>query len=72
MTSDLVSILPRRIAQELVRDRPLAIRHLPHASPTIETAMIWPRWLDNQPAHRWLRENIETAVKETSIRRSTR
>jgi hypothetical protein len=20
--------------------------------------MIWPRWLDNQPAHRWLREIV--------------
>ena len=40
------------------------IRHLPHASPRIETAMIWPRWFDNQPAHRWLRQTIEAAVRD--------
>ena len=57
--SDMVAVLPRRIAEELIRSRPLAIRPLPHPSPEIETAMIWPRRLDNQPAHRWLREISE-------------
>ena len=62
VTSDMVSVLQRRVAEELVRYRPLVIRKLPHSSPTLETAMIWPRWLDNQPAHRWLREIVsETA-----------
>jgi DNA-binding transcriptional LysR family regulator len=57
-SSDMVSVFPRRIAAELVRYRPLAIRPLPLASPVIETAMIWPRWLDNQPAHGWLRDVV--------------
>jgi DNA-binding transcriptional LysR family regulator len=51
VASDMVSVLQRRVAEELVRYRPLAIRALPHSSPTLETAMIWPRRLDNQPAH---------------------
>lgn len=58
IASDMVSVLPRRIAEELTRYRPLALRRLPVASPTIETAIIWPRRLDNQPAHRWLREIV--------------
>jgi hypothetical protein len=58
-SSDLISILPRRVAQELVADRSLAIRQLAHSSPNIATAMIWPRWLDNQPARRWPRQNVE-------------
>jgi DNA-binding transcriptional LysR family regulator len=58
VASDMVSVLQRRVAEELVRYRPLEIRPLPHSSPTVETAMIWPRWLDNQPAHRWLREIV--------------
>jgi DNA-binding transcriptional LysR family regulator len=62
--SDLVSVLPQRIAQELITYRPLVIRQLPHPSPSIETAMVWPRWLDNQPAHRWLRQNIESAADD--------
>jgi DNA-binding transcriptional LysR family regulator len=60
--SEMVSVLPQRIAQELTRHEPLVIRQLPRA-PSLETTMIWPRWLDNQPAHRWLRENIETAAQ---------
>ena len=62
--SDLVSVLPQRIAQDLITYRPLVIRQLPHSSPSIETAMVWPRWLDNQPAHRWLRQNIESAADD--------
>ena len=58
IASDMVSVLQRRVAEELVRYRPLLIRPLPHSSPTLETAMIWPRWLENQPAHRWLRELV--------------
>lgn len=63
-SSDLISILPQRVAQELVAERSLAIRQLPHSSPRIVTAMIWPRWLDNQPAHRWLRQNVEFAAND--------
>jgi DNA-binding transcriptional LysR family regulator len=58
LASDMVSILPRRTAEELVCHRPLVIRPLSHSSPIIETAMIWPRRLDNQPAHCWLRDIV--------------
>ena len=61
--SDMVTVLERRVAEELIHYRPLVIRSLPHSSPTIETVMIWPRWLDNQPAHRWLREIVEATAK---------
>jgi DNA-binding transcriptional LysR family regulator len=63
IASDMVSVLRRRVAEELIRYRPLVIRPLPHSSPTMETAMIWPRWLDNQPAHQWLRENVGLVTK---------
>ncbi len=66
VASDMVSVLQRRIAAELVRYRPLVIRRLPHSSPALETAMIWPRRLDNQPAHRWLREIV--TVVTTGLR----
>src|SRR5262249_48066382 len=44
--SDLAALLPRRIASELVRSRPLTIRTLAQVSPVIETAMLWARRLD--------------------------
>jgi len=62
-TSDMVSVFPRRMAEEIVRHRPLVIRHLSHLSPIIEIAMIWPRRLDNQPAHRWLRDIVSLVIK---------
>jgi DNA-binding transcriptional LysR family regulator len=58
VASDMVSVLQRRVAEELVRYRPLVIRALPHSSPHLETAMVWPRWFDDQAAHRWLREVV--------------
>jgi DNA-binding transcriptional LysR family regulator len=64
VASDMVSVFPRRIAEELVRYRPLAIRALAHSSPIVETAMIWPRRLDNQPAHRWLRDTVGTVIHD--------
>jgi DNA-binding transcriptional LysR family regulator len=63
-TSDMVAILPERIAGELPRIRPLVLRDLPIPSPTIETSMIWSRRFENQPAHRWLRENIRSVSKD--------
>jgi DNA-binding transcriptional LysR family regulator len=63
-TSENVSVLPRRVAEELARHRPLGMRVLPFSSPVIKTAMIWPRWLDNQPAHSWLRNVIAAASKD--------
>jgi DNA-binding transcriptional LysR family regulator len=59
VASDMVSVFPRRIAEELARYRPLVIRPLWNSSPIIETTMIWARRNDNQPAHRWLRDTID-------------
>ena len=61
--SDMVAVLPRRIAEETTRYRPLVIRPLPLSSPSIEVAMIWSRRLDNLPAHRWLREIVSAATE---------
>jgi DNA-binding transcriptional LysR family regulator len=63
-TSDAVAVLPRRIARELTGYRPLLVRDLPFATPEVQTAMTWPRWLDNQPAHRWLRDAVQRAAKD--------
>jgi DNA-binding transcriptional LysR family regulator len=69
--SDKVSVLPRRVAEELARHRPLGMRALPFSSPLITAAMIWPRWLDNQPAHRWLRDVVADAARDESTRSET-
>jgi DNA-binding transcriptional LysR family regulator len=61
--SDLVVTLSRRIAQEFVRNHPLAICKPPYASPLVRTAMLWHRRLDRHPAHRWLRDVIMSVAK---------
>jgi DNA-binding transcriptional LysR family regulator len=58
--SDLVSLLPLNVAKNMIKSRSnqLVFRRLPRSPKPIEAVMIWPRRLDNQPAHAWLREVI--------------
>ncbi|WP_299753159.1 LysR family transcriptional regulator [Devosia sp.] len=65
-TSDLVAVLPRPVADELAREGPLAVRGLFHSASSIDTVMMWPRRLDDQPAHQWLRETVQSVCKEAS------
>jgi DNA-binding transcriptional LysR family regulator len=61
--SDLVATLTRRIAQEFVRNHPLQICTPPYESPTARTLMLWHRRLDRHPAHRWLRDVVQSVTK---------
>lgn len=57
-TSDLVAVLPMKVALEIARSRELIHRRLTRAPKPIETSMVWLRRMDNQPAHAWLRNEI--------------
>jgi DNA-binding transcriptional LysR family regulator len=57
-TTDLVLVLPLNVAKDMVRSHPLVFRQLSRSPKPIEAVMIWPRRLDNQPAHAWLRDII--------------
>jgi DNA-binding transcriptional LysR family regulator len=72
VTSGMTSVLPRRVAEELSLLLPLTIRRLPFPSPIIEATMVWPRWLDNQPAHLWIRRVISEASKRLHPHRNAR
>ena len=61
-SSDMICVFPRRIAEELVSYRPLVMSALPIPSPLIETVMISPRWMENQPAHHWLRQAVRNSL----------
>lgn len=61
-TSDLVTILPVKIAFELTRSRGLTHRRLARAPKPVEASMVWLRRLNNQPAHAWLRSTIATVA----------
>src|SRR5258705_13383420 len=57
-TSDLVSVLPLNVAKSMTKSHQLVYRRLSRSPKPIEAAMIWLRWLDNQPGHAWLRDVI--------------
>ena len=61
--SDLAAILCRRIAEAYVPIDKLQICELPCPSPRVTIGMLWHRRLENQPAHRWLRELVEVVCK---------
>jgi DNA-binding transcriptional LysR family regulator len=61
--SDMVAMLSRRIAQDMVRSHPLRICEPPYDSPHVQTVMLWHRRLDRHPAHRWLRDAVLSVSK---------
>ena len=60
--SDMVAVLGCQIAQEFRRAYPIEIMELPFEAPKLRSVMLWHRRLDNQPAHRWLRQTIVSAA----------
>jgi DNA-binding transcriptional LysR family regulator len=56
--SDLAAILCRRIAEAFIPVDRLQLRELPCPSPHVAIAMLWHRRIENQPAHKWLRERV--------------
>jgi DNA-binding transcriptional LysR family regulator len=68
-TSDLVSVFPLNVAQNMIRSYPLVFHRLSRPPKPIEAAMTWLRRLDNQPAHAWLRDVI-TCVVANDFRRT--
>jgi DNA-binding transcriptional LysR family regulator len=63
LEGNFVCVGRRRAVEVLVPHHPMVIRKLPLASPPMATAMVWPRRLDDQPSHRWLREKLAGVAK---------
>ena len=63
-TSDLVSVLPLKVAKSMTRSHHLAFRRLARSPKPIEAAMVWLRRLDNQPAHAWLHDVISLVTSD--------
>jgi DNA-binding transcriptional LysR family regulator len=56
--TDMLLSLPERIARKFVGSAPLSILPVPIDLPVYELVMIWHPLRENDPAHRWLREQI--------------
>jgi DNA-binding transcriptional LysR family regulator len=63
-TSDLISVLPLNVARNMTRSHHLVFHRLSRPPKPIESAMIWLRRLDNQPAHAWLRDVISRVASD--------
>jgi DNA-binding transcriptional LysR family regulator len=50
IASEAVTVVPRRVASDLVAIYPLVMRPLPFPSPRVTLSMIWHHRLDNHPA----------------------
>jgi DNA-binding transcriptional LysR family regulator len=62
--SDMAAVLPINVAKEMMKSRALTFRRPSRSPKPIEAAMIWPRRLDNQPAHMWLRDVISNVAND--------
>jgi DNA-binding transcriptional LysR family regulator len=61
--TDYVLTLAARVAKRLARRLGLAIRTPPIELPGFEASLVWHRRFEDDPAHRWLREQITRAVR---------
>lgn len=62
MTTDLVAILPTAFAKAISRNYPLSLYDLPFEYPEESVYMTWKTSRTNDPGHRWLREEVATAL----------
>jgi DNA-binding transcriptional LysR family regulator len=58
-SSDLLAILPARLAQDYVRHMPLRIFPPPFPLPTFHVTMMWHERSQKDPGHIWLREQFK-------------
>lgn len=56
--SNMVAVLGRKLAQEFRRAYPIEISELPFDAHQLQSIMMWHRRIEDQPAHRWLRDMI--------------
>jgi DNA-binding transcriptional LysR family regulator len=63
VNSNLLAVVPRRVAVDLTRICPLVVRELPFPSSRIALSMIWHRRVENHAAHRWLRDMIRSSAR---------
>lgn len=53
-----LAVVQRRLAERAARELPLRILPVPIEIPAMVEMLCWPRYLDIDPAHRWLRETM--------------
>jgi DNA-binding transcriptional LysR family regulator len=62
--SDLLTVLPRHFVRVADASDELIIRELPFAMPLVHVDSLWHRRSTEQPAHRWLRQQVLHAARQ--------
>lgn len=60
----LIAVVPRQFARAMAGELGLACHEPPMPIPVPEISLYWHRRRDQDPAHRWLREQVSLAVAE--------
>lgn len=61
--TDLIAIIPERLARSAARSLPLRVHPVPFEFPEFRLTMVWHQRRHNDRAHRWLRERIVEAER---------
>lgn len=62
--TDLIATVPRRLAEAQATTLKLQLLDFPVPTPAVPIYLIWPKALDNDPAHRWFRELLHQVFAE--------
>ncbi|MBT0773376.1 LysR family transcriptional regulator [Kineosporia sp. J2-2] len=62
--SDLLTVVPRQITRTVVAQLGLVVKPLPLPMPPVPLHQFWHRRHDQDPAHRWLRSQVRSQVRE--------
>ena len=61
---ELIATIPRRIAEDLTKHRPLVVRDFPLPLPSLELVLIWHASNLDEPVHAWVREQFSQAAND--------
>ncbi|MEU5051118.1 LysR family transcriptional regulator [Streptomyces sp. NPDC021096] len=61
LSSDALALVAAPVAAHAARTMPLVVRDVPLSLPGVDTGMAWHVRVDDDPAHRWLREAVTRA-----------
>ncbi|MEV5239333.1 LysR family transcriptional regulator [Streptomyces cinnamoneus] len=61
LSSDALALVAAPVAAHAARVMPLVVRDVPLSLPDVRTGMAWHVRLDDDPAHRWLRDAVAEA-----------
>ncbi|WP_235212724.1 LysR family transcriptional regulator [Burkholderia paludis] len=68
--SDMTLVLPQRLARHVALSMPVALVKLPVEVPSFTVSMIWHERTHDDPAHRWLRQQVVEVAQEMESRAS--